>query len=230
MTTTPMKRLLPYLALAAAVFCFFLQADRARAYPKPSINRIAWELDFQHGAPTRIVVKSAGQDGPKAYWYMPFTVTNLTQDEQRKITRVLDHVPRGASVLALASGHCDEAWEAPRHWHLGALVISRRYGFSNDQWQLPGAQLLSVKHAAAVPFHDSRSVMIFSDECAASLRQRGFDGVRTTQQSLEEFPRTGFGYVWLIKPPSSPFVLPEDLTMVWSSDKGFLYRVGDRAR
>jgi hypothetical protein len=77
-----MKRLLPYVALAASVFCFFLLTDRARAYPKPSVNRIAWELDFQHGAPTRITVKAPGADAPKAYWYMAFTVTNLTQEEQ----------------------------------------------------------------------------------------------------------------------------------------------------
>lgn len=77
-----MKRLLPFAALAAAVLCLLVVTDRAGAYPKPSINKIAWELDFQHGTPTRINVKVPGQDAPKAYWYMTFTVANLTQEEQ----------------------------------------------------------------------------------------------------------------------------------------------------
>ena len=154
----------------------------------------------------------------------------IADAEQRKITQALNHVPRGARALALASGHCDDRWEAPRHWHLGALVISRKYGFSNDQWQLPGAQLLRVKYAPAMPFHDSKSVMIFSTECAGNLKQRGFDGIRTTQESLEEFPRGGFDYVWLIKPPTSPFVLPADLETIWQSDQSVLYRVNQSAR
>ena len=149
----------------------------------------------------------------------------IADSEQRKITQALNQVPRGAKVLTLASGHCDDIWEAARHWHLGALVISRKYGFSNDQWQLPGAQLLSVKHKAAVPFHDSKSVMIFSTECARSLKGRGFDGVRTTQESLEQFPRAGFDYVWLIKPPPSSFVVPSDLRLIWSTNQSSLYRV-----
>jgi hypothetical protein len=154
----------------------------------------------------------------------------IADAEQRKITQALDHVPRGARVLTLASGHCDDDWKAARHWHLGALVISRKYGFSNDQWQLPGAQLVSVKYDAAEPFRDSKSVMIFSTECAASLKQRGFEGIRTTQQSLEDFPRAGFDYVWLIKPPASSFAVPSDLKLIWSTDQSSLYRVSDPGR
>lgn len=81
MITHP-TRLLPCVALAAAFLLCLTVTDRAFSYPKPSINRIAWELDFQYTTPTRITVKAAGADGPRAYWYMPFTVTNLTQDEQ----------------------------------------------------------------------------------------------------------------------------------------------------
>jgi hypothetical protein len=77
-----MKRLLPALAvLAAAIFCL-QTGPRAQAFPKPSINRISWELDFTHSTPSRISVRVPGSDSPKAYWYMPFTVTNNTNDEQ----------------------------------------------------------------------------------------------------------------------------------------------------
>src|SRR6266700_3679828 len=71
---TPMKRLLPYVALAAALF-LLTNIPQARAYPKPSVNKVSWELDFQYATPTRITVKVPGSEAPKAYWYMPFTVT-----------------------------------------------------------------------------------------------------------------------------------------------------------
>lgn len=150
----------------------------------------------------------------------------IAGSEARDMSKALDHVPRGAAVLTLASGHCEEPWEVPRHWHLGALVISRRYGFSNDQWRLPGAQLLSVRHEAAAPFEDVDSALVFSPECAAYLnRRRVGQSLRTTQQSLDAFPRAAFDYVWLIKPPPGRFVASTDLKETWRGRDSILYRV-----
>jgi hypothetical protein len=77
-----MKRVLPYIALAVFTFACF-HSPFASAYPKPSVARVSWELDFQPGTPTRIAVKVPGADAPKAYWYLPFSVTNKTSDEQQ---------------------------------------------------------------------------------------------------------------------------------------------------
>jgi len=44
--------------------------------PQPSIYPISWQLDFKHGSPKRVVV------GTDAYWYLTYTVTNNTGDEQ----------------------------------------------------------------------------------------------------------------------------------------------------
>ena len=51
-------------------------------YPKPSPYPKSWELDFEHGTPTRVVVQVPGQNVPQAYWYMTYTVTNNTDTEQ----------------------------------------------------------------------------------------------------------------------------------------------------
>src|SRR5438045_587708 len=77
-----MKRLLPYVALAGVLSLVVWQST-ARAYPKPSLNKISWELDFKHSIPNRIVVDVPGSAAPKAYWYMPFTVINNTKEEQQ---------------------------------------------------------------------------------------------------------------------------------------------------
>jgi hypothetical protein len=55
----------------------------AQAFPKPSVFPISWQLKFDHSAPKRIVVRSPGEANPQAYWYMTFTVKNLTDEEQR---------------------------------------------------------------------------------------------------------------------------------------------------
>lgn len=56
------------MAVAAPVF-----AGKA---PEPSLYPIAWQLDFKHGQPKRIV------SGETAYWYITYTVTNNTGQEQ----------------------------------------------------------------------------------------------------------------------------------------------------
>jgi len=152
----------------------------------------------------------------------------IADRDDRAITRALDHVSRGAAVLTLTSGACDDPWALPRYWHLGALVISRRHGFTNDHWEAPGAQLMSARYAAAEPFHDIRSVLTFSPSCADRLnrnRPRGSEPVRNLQQSLDQFPRNAFEYVWLIKPPEGPYVVPSDLTEIWREEDSRLYRV-----
>ncbi len=53
----------------------------ARKYPEPSSFPISWELKFKHAVPKRVVVDVPGS-GPTAYWYMTYTVTNLTDSEQ----------------------------------------------------------------------------------------------------------------------------------------------------
>jgi hypothetical protein len=64
------------LSLAIAFAGTLAFVKRAAAYPKPSPYPITWELKFKHSTPKRITV-----DG-KAYWYMTFTVTNKTDEEQ----------------------------------------------------------------------------------------------------------------------------------------------------
>jgi hypothetical protein len=76
-----MKRFLPYVALVVATF-FLIPSSGVKAFPKPSINHVSWELDFQHGLPTRVAVAVPGADAPKAFWYMTFSVTNNSKDEQ----------------------------------------------------------------------------------------------------------------------------------------------------
>ena len=61
---------------ALFLFAAFLSSSAFAKYPEPSVYPISWQLDFKHGTPHRIVVNSV------AYWYMTYTVTNNTGQEQ----------------------------------------------------------------------------------------------------------------------------------------------------
>jgi hypothetical protein len=62
-------------------------ASLAPAYPKPSPYPISWDLKFDHQAPKRIVVRADPTREPEAFWYMTFTVTNLTREERNFLPR-----------------------------------------------------------------------------------------------------------------------------------------------
>ncbi len=68
------------------------------AFPKPSVYPVSWDLKFQHTVPKRIVVITPGTNVPVAYWYMPFTVTNLT-DQEQKFLPVFEMVTGDGKVI-----------------------------------------------------------------------------------------------------------------------------------
>lgn len=68
-----MRRFTLLLALLSLVLG---SAFALAEFPKPNQYPLSWELKFTHGLPRRIVVDT------KAYWYLPYTVTNKTDKEQ----------------------------------------------------------------------------------------------------------------------------------------------------
>jgi hypothetical protein len=77
------KVLLSAAIAMSAILGSTLAVRPAHAFPKPSVYPIAWQLKFKHAAPKRIVVTPSGSNTPVAYWYLTYTVTNLTDTEQR---------------------------------------------------------------------------------------------------------------------------------------------------
>jgi hypothetical protein len=121
------------------------------------------------------------------------TISFAMADRQaRLLLTALDHVPRGSPVLTLTGDSCNERWEMPRHRHFGSFVIIRRYGFSNDQWQAAGAQLLRIRYTKAGGFMDDRSTFIYFEGCVRRKAARANGqpiNDRSTAQALAQFPR-----------------------------------------
>jgi hypothetical protein len=161
----------------------------------------------------------------------------LAEHEAQNYLAALRHIPEGAPVLTLVGDTCSNSWRMPRHSHLGSFVITRKQGFSNDQWQLAGAQLLRVKYTEARPYAVDPSEVTYSTECqrrieADALKHRDFDvlrevkfRVRTADHALDHFPHRAFDYVWLIEPEGYTARPRPGLRRIWATQGSELFQV-----
>lgn len=119
----------------------------------------------------------------------------IADREQKEILAVLDHVEPGSRIQAFEWWPC-KAWPLERAAHLPSMAIVRREAFSNDQWPLVGAALLTVKRPEAGYFARDPSQIVRSPGC----RREGL----SIQKSLELMPSEAFDYLWLINMPPLP--------------------------
>ncbi|HEY0130964.1 MAG TPA: hypothetical protein VGB57_06120, partial [Allosphingosinicella sp.] len=132
----------------------------------------------------------------------------------------VDHIPRGARVVSFVGVKCGKDWAQTRIEHLPALALVRRDAFSNDQWSMSGAQLLTARFPDGGWFSRDPSQQVLARPC------RG-ERWLTLDQSLALFPRDKFTHVWLISPPRPDPALLRGLRPVWQSGTSVLYRVAD---
>ena len=173
------------------------------------------------GAPDRSTAKVLAVLG--LLFFGTRTVANtislgLAGAKQAALFHAIDGMPQGARVITLTGMPCREYWPPLRNSHLGAMVIVRRDGFSNDQWLLEGVNLLDLKYRAAGYFAADPSQLVRPNRCRDPLH-------RTIDQSLAALPRNDFDYVWLIDvPPYDPGVVA-GLQPVWRGPGSILYRL-----
>jgi hypothetical protein len=139
------------------------------------------------------------------------------RDQQAKL-QAIDFMPRGARVITLTGMPCREYWPLLRNSHLGAMVIVRREGFSNDQWLLEGVNLLDLKYRSAGYFAADPSQLVRPNGCRDFLH-------RNIDESLAALPRRDFDYLWLIDVPPYDPALVEGLQPVWRGPGSILYRL-----
>ena len=134
--------------------------------------------------------------------------------------KALDHVPVGARLITFVGvDNCNRNWTMSRMEHMPALALERRRAYTNDQWSMAGAQLLTTRYAArAGRFAHDPSQIVTDSQCPGE-RWRPID------RSLAFFPRAAFDYVWLINPPPYHLKYATDLTPVWRDGTSVLYRV-----
>ncbi|MEO7815182.1 MAG: hypothetical protein ABIR87_07030 [Sphingomicrobium sp.] len=140
----------------------------------------------------------------------------IAANNQSSRLAALDHVPVGARLVHLVSEDCATLWALPRNTHLGAMATVRRNAFSNDQWAVEGANLLSVHYAPAGRFMADPSQMVRSPDCPNP-------DMRSIDQALATIPRDAFDYVWTIDLPPTDAKLLKGYRLVWSAPGSRLY-------
>ena len=138
-------------------------------------------------------------------------------DQTAKL-KAIDLMPRGARVITLTGMPCREYWPLLRNSHLGAMVIVRREGFSNDQWLLEGVNLLDLKYRSAGYYAADPSQLVRPNGCRDLLH-------RTIDESLLSLPRADFDYVWLIDVPPFDPSATAGMQPVWRGPGSILYRL-----
>lgn len=131
----------------------------------------------------------------------------------------LDHIPRHARVAAFTQRTCGVEWSTNRMEHLSALVMVRRQGFSNDQWDVSGANLMTITKADAPAFAVDPSQLVVARSCGRAAPWM------TPDEALAKLPRAAFDYVWLIDPPRYDVRLTAGMTPVWRNGSDVLYRI-----
>lgn len=141
-----------------------------------------------------------------------------SNDQQAKL-QAIGHMPVGARVVTQVGMPCTNSWPLARNSHLGAMVMVRRDGFSNDQWLMEGANLLNLRYKAAGYFAADPSQIVRPNNCVGDRLHRTIDN------SLGGIPRKDFDFAWLIDPPPYDPALVADLRPVWRGPGSVLYRL-----
>lgn len=95
------RKLMVAVALVAPVVAFVPSAKAE--LPVPSVYPTTWQLKFEYGKPKRILVNVPGKSTAQAYWYLPFSVTNTT-DQERMYFPVFEIVTQDGTITRSDKG------------------------------------------------------------------------------------------------------------------------------
>ena len=157
------------------------------------------------------------------FWAVRIATTTVsyavTARESDRQLIALDHVRPGSRVVALVENACRDSGAPERIYHLPSLAVVRRQAFVNDQFELPGAQLLTVRYTGARPFIQDPSQIVTPRRCG---------GWRTRAQALARLPFGGFDHLWLIDVPRASWPVDPRLTLRWSDGDSAVFDAASR--
>lgn len=137
--------------------------------------------------------------------------------------KALDHLPEGSRLVSFVGETCYNEWRMTRLQHVPALALERKLSYTNDQWSMPGGQLMTVRYAAARPFAHDPSEIVTDVQCPR-------EWWRPIARSLAVFPRDAFDYVWLIRPPAYDPRFEQGLVPIWRDGTSALFRIDHNAK
>jgi hypothetical protein len=141
----------------------------------------------------------------------------IAANDQSAKLEAIALMPEGSRVITLTGMTCRAYWPLLRNSHIGAMVVVRRDGFSNDQWVIEGMNLMDLQYTRAGYFAADPSQLVRPNHCHDAIH-------RTVDQSLAALPRNDFDFVWLVDVPPYDRSLVAGMTPVWRGPGSILYR------
>lgn len=135
--------------------------------------------------------------------------------EQTAALGAIGAFPQGAAVLVLVNEPSADRWNNPRLSHIAGIAIARRRIFTNEQWALPGQQLVRPLHPAAAPYDRDPSQLVYPPSAHGST---------DLDRAIAGFDRGTFHYVWTIGFPAGR-ACAGDLALIWSDATSAVYQV-----
>lgn len=116
---------------------------------------------------------------------------NLADRQIAQDLVVLDNIPRDTLLVTITLKPCmaNDPWIRERRTHLAGYALARRHDFGNDQWAMPGGQLLRIHAPAMEPFIGDPSQTGSPEAC------RGRPGIIATVGSIPP----AVGYLWIVE-------------------------------
>lgn len=132
----------------------------------------------------------------------------------------LDAIPHGARVVNFAIENCGLQWRLNPLRHLGGFAIARRSAFTNDQWEISGANALTVHYPAGGEFVRDPSQSVTMQPCPDA-------GVPSLAEALAGLPTDAFTHVWVHGTDPKPVLLPFAAREVWRGESGVVFAIRD---
>ncbi|GGY91456.1 hypothetical protein ACFSTD_18715 [Novosphingobium colocasiae] len=84
---------------------------------------------------------------------------------------VLDRIPYGTQAVTFTAMPCRTfvLQGRERRTHLASFALVRRHAFANDQFEMPGGQLITIHNPAAEPFRVDPSTLEIGEECYGAI-------------------------------------------------------------
>lgn len=139
-------------------------------------------------------------------------------DDYNRQLSALDHVRPGSRVLAFVEHSCiEESWRNTRRDHLASLAGLYRQAWVNDNWAVPGLDMVKPRFSPGRYYVADPSEFVWSPACQGGR-------LRSVDTALKHAPIDMVDYVWLIDTglPRRP---DPRLRLVWQEGRSMLFEV-----
>lgn len=142
----------------------------------------------------------------------------------RSTLSALDHVERGAKIMAFTERSCT-AWPHAANSHVPSTAVHYRQAWVNSLWDVSGLHTTEIRYRPSPIYYHDPSQHIWSPDCPNVGRDiTSLRGGRSIREVLMTLPPGGYDYLWILGDRLTPAQARGRFAPIWSDANGALYR------